>query len=685
MKIDFSRIPPFFNRWLGRWQPSEGVILAGSGLIVGLTTGAGVWLFKRMIDLVHLAFFNYFYSLIDHLGIWTVILIPVIGGVVVGLVVHYFIGEERHHGVAGVMEAAALAGGRLRYYRMPAKAVASALSIGTGASVGPEDPSVQIGASLGSMFGQKLQLSDDRVRSLVAAGAASGIAAAFNAPIAGVFFGLEIILGEISGGAFGIVVLASVISSMFTQAVAGREPAFHVPAYAFGSPLQLPLYLGLGLLAGPVSVLYIRLLYLIQDAFHDRLSVPRWVKPAIAGLIVGAVGIFLPQVFGVGYDTIGNILNGQTAGFWILTALMLAKLILTPVSIGGGFPGGVFAPSLFIGAALGAAYGVGFNLLFPSLGLIPGAFAMVGMAAVLAGSVHAPLTAVILLFEMTNDYRIILPLMFAVVVSMILSQRLVGDSVYTLGLARKGIRLERGRDVDVLETITVGEVMRPAPLTLSENDSVEHVSDVFAKSRHHGLPVLNDRGELTGVLTISDISRAQDKDTSSLTAADLYTSDLITAYPDETIGQALRSMGGRGIGRLPVVSRTDPRQMVGWLSRSDLLRAYDVAITKRASQRHRVHQVRLGAFSGGDVRVFEFPIEPGSPCDGKRVKEIPWPPDCLVASLRRGRNVIIPHGDTVLDAGSTLVVVTEGGAEKYVARLCHAAKQANKTEETVKQ
>jgi chloride channel protein, CIC family len=655
-----------------RWQPSEPFVLVFTGLVVGLTSGAGVWLFKRMIDAANRVFFTNLGTALNSWGAWTIALIPVLGGLLVGLIVYYLIGEERHHGVAGIMEAAALAGGRLRYKRMPAKAVASAVSIGSGASVGPEDPSVQIGASLGSMFGQWLHLSDERVRSLVAAGCASGIAAAFNAPIAGVFFSLEIILGEISGSAFGIVVLASVISAVFTQAVSGPEPAFHVPAYTFDSPWELPLYVGLGLLAGPISALYIRLLYWAQDIFHDQLKVPRWVKPMVAGLIVGLVGIFLPQVFGVGYDTIGSILNGQTTSFWLLLALMLAKLVLTPVSIGGGFLGGVFAPSLFIGASLGAAYAVGLDWVSPGLNVIPGAYAMVGMAAVLAGAVHAPMTAVILLFEMTNDYRIILPLMFAVVVSMVLSQRLIRESVYTMGLVRKGIRLERGRDVDVLETITVEEIMQPAPLSLADTESVENAAEIFAETHHHGLPVLNARGELVGILTTQELGRLQEKDSSSLKVADICVRDLQVAYPDETMGQALRRMGGRDIGRMPVVSRNEPNRMVGWLRRSDLLRAYDVALVKRTAQRHRIHQVKLGATSGENVRIFEIPVEAGSPCDGHKVKDVAWPSNCLLASLRRSRSVIIPHGDTVLRAGNTLVVLIEGGTEDDVSYLCKA-------------
>ncbi len=678
MKTEASpSIKTILFRLLKLWQPSEAVMLLVTGLLVGLTGGAGVWLFKRLIDLAHFIFFNGIGSALGRIGGFTSVLIPVLGGLVVGLIVYFLIGEERHHGVAGIMEAAALAGGRLRYKRIPAKAVASALSIGSGASVGPEDPSVQIGANLGSMFGQWLGFSDERMRSLVAAGAASGIAAAFNAPIAGVFFALEVILGEITGSAFGIVVLAAVISAVFTQAVSGPEPAFHVPAYAFSSPMELPLYLGLGLLAGPVSALYIRLLYLAQDLFHHELKAPRWVKPALAGLIVGLVGYFLPQVLGVGYETIGNILNGQVTVFWLRAALLLAKLVLTPVSIGGGFPGGVFAPALFIGAAWGGTYGVGLDLLFPGLNVNPGAFAMVGMAAVLAGAVNAPLTAVILLFEMTNDYRIILPLMFAVIVSLILSQRLVHDSVYTLGLARKGIRLERGRDVELLETITVGDVMQPPPLTLSETDDLVHVTEIFAKTHHHGLPVVNDDGELVGILTLQDLATIQEKNGTGHRVADVCIHDLLTVYPDETIGQALRRMGGRDIGRMPVVSRNNPHEMVGWLRRSDLLRAYEVALTNRAANRHRAYQVRLDAVISERLQVYEIPIRPGALCEGKQVKDVSWPANSLLVSLRSGRKVLIPHGDTVLKAGDVLVVVIEGGTEEQVTCLCAANNQTD--------
>jgi len=660
-----SRLPQL----LDRLQPSESVVLGGAALLVGLTSGIGVWLFKQAIELVHFAMFEVLGKWLSGIGGWTVALLPVVGGLAIGLIVHFFIGEERHHGVAGIMEAVALGGGRLRYGRIPAKAVAAAVSIGSGASVGPEDPSVQIGSNLGSMLGQLLRLSDERVRSLVAAGAAGGIAAAFNAPIAGVFFALEIVLGEFSGNVFGVVVLASVISAVFTQAVSGVQPAFRVPAYAFNSAWELPLYLGLGLLAGPISALYIRALYWAHDSFHRWSNAPRWIKTASAGLAVGIVGIFLPRVFGVGYDTIEAILGGEHLAVTLLLAVMIAKLILTPVSIGGGFQGGVFAPSLFLGATLGAAYGVVAAQLFPALRIEPPAFAMVGMAAVLAGAVHAPLTAILLLFEMTHDYRIILPLMFAVAVSLIVSKRLQSDSVYVLGLARKGIRLQRGRDVEVLEAITVSEVMHTDITTLRGSDSLTTASEMLMKTRHHGLPVVDHNDELVGILTVQDIDRAQGEgEIEGRTVGEVCTRELLVADPDETIGAALRRMGARDVGRLPVVARDNPRRLLGVLRRTDMVRAYDIALTRRAAIRHRAHQVRLGAFGG--VNVEELRVEAGAPCVDKQVKDVEWPRDCVLATLRRGRQVLLPRGDTVLKAGDVLVIVVEGETKDMVRQLC---------------
>lgn len=655
-------------------QISESVLLGAAALLVGLGTGAGIWLFKALVGLFEGLMQQELGGWLTGLNPWLVVSLPILGGLGVSWLAGHFIGEERHHGVAGIIEAAALAGGRLRYWRLPAKVIAAALSIGSGASVGPEDPSVQIGANFGSLLGQKARLSDERMRTLVAAGAASGVAAAFNAPIAGVFFALEIILGEIGGSALGIVVLSAVVSAVFTQAVAGPHPAFAIPAYTFNSPWEFLLYLGLGLLAGPLSAFYSHMLYVFKDFFHRLETWPAWLRTGLTGLVVGLVGLGLPQVLGVGYETIDEILNGAEIAVGLLLVLALAKLLLTPLCIAGGFWGGLFAPALFTGAALGAAYGEIARYLLPNLNINPAAFALVGMAAFLAGAVHAPLTAILLLFEMTNDYRIILPVMFAVVVSLYISRKLQADSVYMLSLSRKGIHLERGRDVEVLERIQVEEVMQPPAPTLSESASLSEAADIFQNTRRHGLPVLDDTGKLCAMLTIQDIERFPPEQREAVSAGQAGTRDLIVAYPDENIGEALRRMAAIDIGRLPVVDRQEPGRLVGLLRRSDMMRAYDLALTRRADMRQRARQVRLGASTSG-VQVIEMTVQPGAPCAGQKISVVPWPRDCIVASLRRGGRGIIPHGNTIIQPGDVLLVVVEPFARSSVENLCLAPKQ----------
>lgn len=365
---------------------------------------------------------------------------------------HRFVGEERQHGVAGVIEAVALGGGRLRYRRIPHKALASALSLGAGASVGPEDPSVQIGANLGSFFGQYLHLSEERVQLLVAAGAASAIAAAFRAPIAGVFFALEVILnGEFAADAFGIVVLSAVTSSVFTQAIAGTEPEIGILTYTLGGPLEIPFYVLLGLLLGPIAALFIRLVYWQHDWWHHHIRLARPIRTALAGILVGVVAIFLPEIMGTGRETMAEVLSGTDNDFTLKMLLLIgsAKLLMTTVSLAGGFQGGIFAPTLFVGTMLGGAFGQVANAIGPTSATgDPQAYAIAGMAAMMAGVVRAPITAILLVFELTNDYRLILPIMLTTVICVWVAERFEPSGVYILGLLRKGIRLQHGRDVD---------------------------------------------------------------------------------------------------------------------------------------------------------------------------------------------------------------------------------------------
>jgi CIC family chloride channel protein len=658
-----------YKTFFSRLPQSISIIMVLLSILIGSLSGAGVWVFKQLINLVQNSLFNNQFSLISPLGSWTVVIFPILGGVTVAILAKYFIGAERFRGVAGVMESAALFGGRLNYKTIPIKTIASAISIGAGASVGPEDPSVQIGANIGSFFGQKLHLSDDNTRTLVAVGSAAAIAAAFNAPIAGVFFSLEIILGEITGTGMGLILIGAVVSAIFTQAVSGAEPAFHVPAYAFHTIAEIPLYVVLGAFSGPIAALYIRLIFSIQSIF-SRWKISGWLKTGFAGLMVGITGIFLPQIFGVGYGTINSILNQNNYSIFFLLTLLIAKLILTPVSVGGGFMGGVFAPSLFLGAALGGAYGLAVGQIVPDLGVYPSAFALVGMAAVLAGVIHAPLTATILLFEMTNDYRIILPLMFAVAISYLTSQRLQHNSVYMTGLIRRGIHLDLHHEVDILQTITVGEVMGINPVTIHEDESLSSAYHLLQNTHLHGLPVIDTNDELTGVITIQDIERIKKEHRPDHRVMEVYSQNLQVAYPGELLNLALLRMSQEDIGRLPVVDRSHPRKLLGILMRSDIIHAYDLALKRRTSQRHQVQMLQLDTFTKEKVKVMDVVVEENSSCANKRMMDIAWPEHCLVASVQRNRQIFIPHGDTILEPGDILVLVTKSNINKEISHLC---------------
>ncbi|GAB4530781.1 MAG: chloride channel protein [Anaerolineales bacterium] len=603
---------------------------------------------------------------------WWPLLLPVVGGLIVGAMKQWLIQREKHHGVAGIMQAVSFAGGRIPYRRVPLKALAAVISIGSGASVGPEDPSVQIGSGIGSMIGQLFHMTEDRMRVLVATGAASGIATAFNAPIAGVFFAMELVLGEYESGAFSVLVLGAVTAAVVTRSWVGpNNPAFPVPPYAFHGAYELPFYLMLGFLAAFVSLAYIKALYLAHDWFHES-RLPIWARPVLIGFLLGVIGLFVPQILGDGHETTGEILRGVGMFPTFLLLVLALKLILTALSLGSGFVGGVFAPSLLLGAALGGAFGAFSVYLFPGMALQPSAFALVGMAAVLAGAVRAPGTAVMLLFEMTNDYRIFLPLMFSVVVSMFISELLEPESVYTLSLVRSGIRLQRGRDVDVMQALMVKDVMVSIPALVTESTSLREVSEILQRTHVHGIPVVDQDGLLMGVISISDIegALAEEDNNLDLPVGRFCSRRLLVTYEDETVQQALQRMGTYDVGRLPVVRRDNPRALIGWVSRAAIVRAYKLALIQRASRHHRIEQVRVEALSGADVIEVEVPEK--SSLVGRRLCDIPWPHECLVASLQRGYQLLIPHGDTSLQPGDRLAIVVAPEDEQKIYALLRA-------------
>jgi CIC family chloride channel protein len=656
----FQRWRRHLTQWLDRREVPESVVILLTALVVGVGAGLGAVVFRRLISGMQTLAFDGLGGLLEGISPFHLLIIPALGGAIYGPMIYRFAREAKGHGVPEVMEAVALRGGRIRPRVAVIKALASSICIGVGGSVGREGPIAQIGSALGSTVGQALRLSDERVRNLVACGAAGGIAATFNAPIAGSVFALEVILGQLHTFYFGAVVISAVTADVIAHIFEGDLRAFVVPEYTLVSPWELVLYTLLGLLAALAAVAFIRLLYLSEDLW-DELPIPEYLKPVLGGALLGVIGILtlkiegFPRIFGVGYDSIGQALFGQFA-IRVTLALFLVKLLATILTLGSGGSGGVFAPSLFMGAMLGHAFGQVTHQLFPAATAPPGAYTLVGMAAMFSGAAHAPVTAILILFEMTGDYLIILPLMLATVVSTVISRLISHESIYTLKLSRRGIHLEQGRDIDVMQGVTVGEAMTTDPDVVPSSMSLEELSDEFARTHHHGFPVVDGRGELVGVVSIRDLERAvASGPIEGQTIADIAaTEDLILAYPHEPMWVALRRLGTRDLSRLPVVEEEGSRTLVGVVRRADIIRAYNQAIVKRAHHQYRAETLRLGKLDSTAFIQIEIPST--SPVVGQRVGEIQLPEDCLIVSVRRGRKLHVAHSYTLIQAGDQVTV-----------------------------
>ncbi|MDH3600377.1 MAG: chloride channel protein [Candidatus Tectomicrobia bacterium] len=634
-------------------RPSSNTVLLGTAVLVGLCAGLGAIIFRWLIDTITHHAFTTGAHILHVLGPYYVILIPALGGLVVGPLIYFFAREAKGHGVPEVMEAVALRGGRIRPIVVIIKSLASSVCIGTGGAVGREGPIVQIGSALGSSIGQWLGLSDDRLRNLVACGAAGGIAATFNAPIAGVIFALEVILGDFSATSFSTVVIASVTASELARIVGGNIPAFDVAPYALVSPWELPLYAVLGVIAALVGVAFVVLLYKSEDLF-DAWTFPEPLKPVVGGLLIGLIGLVFPQIFGVGYSVIEQALH-NTSTLWLMAVLVVAKLVATSLTIGSGGSGGVFAPSLFLGAMLGGSFGTLVHTWWPSATAPSGAYALVGMAAVFAAAARAPISAVLILFEMTDDYRIILPLMLTTVISISVANRLSTESIYTLKLSRRGVRLSRGQDVDVMQTVRVSEVMDTEAETVLAAMPLEELALEFERTHHHSFPVLDAQGLLYGIVSIRDLERAMSNEKfDAMTAGDIATVQLVTVSPDEPVATAIERMAPRDLSRLPVVEPGNVHRLLGIIRRGDIGRAYNVGMMRRAERQHRAEQLRQGPIEAPEVA--EFTLDEQASAVGMMVHNLPLPDSCLVVAIRRGDAYIVPHGPTSLEAGDHVII-----------------------------
>jgi CIC family chloride channel protein len=563
-------------------QTSETIFLLLFANIIGIGSGFGAILFRWLIGFFQNLFFTQGQHLLSFMGSYYVLIIPAIGGIVVGLLIYFISSETKGHGVPEVMLAVATAGSKIRPRVAAMKALVSSICIGSGGSVGREGPIIQISSALGSSLGQLFRFSEDKTRILIACGAAGGIAATFNAPLAGIFFALEVILREYGTRHFSSVVLSAVTATVISRTFLGSSPAFIVTHYELLSSWEIIFYFILGFIAAFTGWIFIKVLYKSEDIF-DSMKIPPYLKPAIGGLILGVIGLYFPQIFGVGYSSIEQTLNGHLAPLLIL-GLVGLKILATSLTLGSGGSGGVFAPSLFIGVMLGSSFGSLIQSLFPSLEISPGAYALVGMGAVFAGAAQAPISAILILFEMTGDYKIILPLMITCVISTLVVKKISKDSIYTLKLRRRGIDILKIKKKDLMEMIRVSEAMFRRVITVLDKDTVRNAGLMIKKTTHRGFPVLDVDGSLCGMVTQQDINKALNSGKGDIPVQEVMTRDLILCYPDETLKSALEKLGERNIGRIPVVEREDNTHLVGLITRKGIITAYNKELHKSAEE-----------------------------------------------------------------------------------------------------
>ncbi len=502
------------------------------------------------------------------------IALPMIGGAIVGPLIYFFAREARGHGIPEVMKAVARRGGIIRPRIVAVKAVASAVSIGTGGSVGREGPIVQIGSAFGSTLGQVLKLDTMRIRTLVGCGAAAGIAATFNAPIAGAIFAAEIIVGNFAVTQFTPIVISSVVATVLSRFFLGNHPAFEVPPYEIVSPFELLPYMVSGAVAGLVAVAFIKAISFFED-FFERSPIPEPARAAAGGAIVGVIAVWLPQVYGVGYSTITMALAGSLAAS-LMALLVVAKIFATSITVGSGGSGGVFAPSLFLGAMTGGVVGTLVEQHFPGATATSGAYALVTMGAVVAAATHAPISAIIIIYELTLAIEIIPALMTACVVSTLVAQLMERESIYTSKLMRQGIDLQAKEDPNVLKGLFVRDVMKSGPEVIPESASFQSIVDLVVQSDHSQFFVVDTEGKLLGAISLSELRRLiyeVDHLRHVIVARDLIDDAPRTVTPEQDLATVMHLFSGSHVDELAVVDRSDPKRLVATVTEKDVIDA----------------------------------------------------------------------------------------------------------------
>lgn len=673
--------------YVQRLQMTEHLYMMIIAAIIGIVGGFGAVGVKAGIHFISDLTFNGGENLIDSVvktpWYW-VILIPAIGGAIVGPLVHFLGPETRGHGVPEVMYSVLTKGGIIRPRVAVIKAIASAVTIGTGGSVGKEGPIVQIGSSLGSMIGQFLRVPSSRLKILVGCGAAAGIAGAFNAPVAGALFAIEIILLDFAVSSFSPIVISAVIATVVSHSFEGNFAAFTINNFEWVSPWEVIFYILLGGLAGIISFLFIKILYFTEDFWDNKVKIKPYIKPIIGGSIVGLIALLFPEIIGVGYDAINSAINNQglvyngigsenisklnydflSDSLWYMAlVLVFIKMFASSITLASGLSGGVFAPSLFVGAMLGAFFGYVVNMLFPEYAAHPGAYSLVAMGGLVAGTTRAPITAILIVFELTKENDIILPLMLTCIGSVIVSTKLSRESIYTLKLLQKNINFKDRAESNVLKTIFVHDILSKSYKVVSEDTKF---SDLVAKLLSHKAPILfvhNSKQKLLGVITLNDIKEFlfEHNDLNDiLIAGDIANSDFKYIYPNITCKEALELLNKTGVECLPVLKDDGSLKQIGVVWRRDI----DFAYQKELERLEITTDLATNIMLNNDEKQVHF-------LDGYLVSEVKVPHGLIGKSLIEARI----RNNYGIDVLSIKQIIEEGDSKKHIIKAIPDATQ----------
>ncbi len=586
LKMNSDEIRKNVSFTLSFFRRGEQGFLILIAIVIGLLGGFGNYLFRETILFFHHFVFETLYDILKvSQGGWhaaLISLIPMVGGLLlIPLALVFGKKEVFGYGFPEFLKTVALKGGIFKLRNLFIKGLAASITLGIGGSAGQEGPIAAIGGTIGSWVGQILKVSTRQMKVLVASGVAAGIAATFNAPIAGVFFAFEIVmLGNYELTNFAPVVIASAMGTVITRVLLGTEAAFTIPPYRIASFFEIPLYIILGFLSAVFGIYFIRLFYRVKD-FFEKLHFPAYFKPALGGILVGTIGIAYPQVFGNGYEFAQQALFGQM-GWTLLLGLFIFKMVATSITLGSGGAGGVFAPLIYIGVMMGGLYGYLVHALFPSFTAPTQVYALVGMGSFLAAVTHAPLTGLFLLFELSGDYQIIIPGMIACIIGTVVAHMLQPDSIDTVDLTRQGINLHQGRDINVLRNIPVREVMIHEVDTLPEDLPLRQILMRAKESVQSYFPVISRNGDLLGVISLRDIRPLlmEEELMNLIIAKDVVDEDYIYLTPDDNLDTAMKKFAQKDLGQLPVVDPKNHRKLLGMLKRTDVINAYNNAILK---------------------------------------------------------------------------------------------------------